>query len=899
MGQSLILRFLDRIVTVVTWRPRLTVLVAFLLAAFSLFYTATHLEFKTEQLDLISPENRLVQLAGRLRQFDKLDKFIVAIDNHDPQRARLFLQHLTNRLKADTSHYAELFYRVDPQGFEPWALLYLDQQQLEKLIEGLTENRSVLFRLCQHPSLVFYYQLLNENIARALMDEFFTGFLYEEKDDDEILNFSFLTGALTSLNSYLKTGRYISSWNSFIKSSDYAGENQGYFTTENGQYLLLFVTPRAMEEGFIGARTSLARLRLEIRAVQKDFPDIEVGVTGPEALSVDEMNASMGCMGLATAISAAGLTLLLILFWRSFRRPLFEMFELLVALSLTFGLTTLVIGHLNILSVVFAPLLLGLGIDYGIHWLARYQEFRQDRSLSTRAVIHKTVMAMGPGVLLAGTTAALSFFPLVLTDFQGIVELGIICSMGMIMTTLTTTCLLPALVLAFDRPAGHRKAKDRGRPFLPLTSGRARFIIAASVFVSCISLFNLSYVKFDLNMLNIQAKNAESVIWEKRLLADSQRSSMYGAILVPNLKEVRQKSAALENINTVSEVHSILTLLPDNQKSKLTILKKLEPLLPASGNLRGSLPPVDLHKLEKTLAGIRFKFGDSSQADGALQKEMDRVRNLAGDLLATLRSNEGTSLQSRLNCYQEEFMADLAGKLDILRANSSQQRPMTQTDIPPSLFKRFVSDDNRYLIRVFPAGNIWDPDFLAAFVHDLQSVDPDAIGDPVTLSVFTKAFRDACIKASGYALLFIAGLLLVTLRSLRLVMLAMLPLVAGTIWAGGLMKWAGISLNVANSLFLPLIVGAGVEYGIIILQRWRQLGYGTTALPFSTGKGIILAGLTTVIGFGSLVLCDHQGTASLGILAALGSVCVMLAAVFFLPSVLFLLSGESSRRKEQ
>ena len=405
-------------------------------------------------------------------------------------------------------------------------------------------------------------------------------------------------------------------------------------------------------------------------------------------------------------------------------------------------------------------------------------------------------------------------------------------------------------------------------------------------------------MKFDLNMLNIQAKNAESVIWEKRLLADSRRSSMYGAILVPTLGDVRRKSAALGNMSTVSEVHSILTLLPDNQKSKLTLLKDLEPLLPASGSLRGSLPPVDQHKLEKTLASIRFKLGDSSQTEAALQKEMERVRDLAGDLLATLRSNEGASLRSRLNCYQQEFMADLAGKLDILRVNSNQQRPMTQADLPPCLIKRFISDYNNYLIRVFPAGNIWDPDFLAAFVQDLKSVDPDAIGDPVTLSVFTRAFRDACIKASGYALLFIAGLLLVTLRSLKFMLLAMLPLIAGTIWAGGLMEQAGISLNVANSLFLPLIVGAGVEYGIIILQRWRQLGCGTTVLPFSTGKGVILAGLTTVIGFGSLILCDHQGTAGLGMLAALGSVCVMLAAVFFLPSIVFLLAGQSSRRKE-
>ncbi len=173
-------------------------------------------------------------------------------------------------------------------------------------------------------------------------------------------------------------------------------------------------------------------------------------------------------------------------------------------------------------------------------------------------------------------------------------------------------------------------------------------------------------------------------------------------------------------------------------------------------------------------------------------------------------------------------------------------------------------------------------------MHELRSVDPDAIGDPVTLDVFTRAFRDGCIRAAAYAVVFIALLLGITFRSIYLTSLVMAPLFLGTLWTLGLMFCFGVDFDLANSLFLPLVVGAGVEYGIIILQRQRQEHFGQeeTRLARSTAKGIILAGLTTTVGFGSMTIAHHQGIASLGLLAAIGSLCILAASVIVLPAVL-------------
>jgi|GEM_PF-2969907 len=200
--------------------------------------------------------------------------------------------------------------------------------------------------------------------------------------------------------------------------------------------------------GFGQAQSSLAILRKTIARVQEQFPGVRAGVTGQKALNDDEMTLAMRDMSLATTISMVGLTLLLIIFWGTLRLPVCEMIELTVSLSLTFGLTTLVVGHLNILSVVFAPLLLGLGIDYGIHWLARYQEEEQAKGRTREEAVRNSMINLGPGIILAGMAASLSFFPLILTGFKGLMELGIICSMGMVTTTLTTTVGFSSLMIS-------------------------------------------------------------------------------------------------------------------------------------------------------------------------------------------------------------------------------------------------------------------------------------------------------------------------------------------------------------------------------------------------------------------------------------------------------------------
>ena len=214
------------------------------------------------------------------------------------------------------------------------------------------------------------------------------------------------------------------------------------------------------------------------------------------------------------------------------------------------------------------------------------------------------------------------------------------------------------------------------------------------------------------------------------------------------------------------------------------------------------------------------------------------------------------------------------------------QRPISceSTTCPDEVLKRYVGSGPLYRIRIYPEGNVWNPEHLDKFVTAVRQVAPDAAGDAVTLFVFTREFRRACIKAAFYSVGAIFLLLILSLRDIVKSLFALVPLVVGTGWTLGLMRLLRLDFNLANSMFLPLIVGAGVEYGIIVVLAVRDSGgRGPTK---GSLKGVVLAALTTTVGFGTLMISSHRGIYSLGLLAAVGSLCVMASAVFYLPALL-------------
>jgi len=884
-------------------RPALAA--ALLLAAVAVYYAFFNLGIRTNRSDLVASDQRLIALGEQMdKDFGSRDGLVVVVENGHPQRSTAFAEALAAQLRRYPDRFPEIFYRLDPERFKSWALLYLDPKDLLSLKDKLLSHRQVMAGLTADPRLVRFYQAVNEEITRTMIAHLFTDFLKTDKGDDKLPDLSMLNASLQQLQLQLAGQQPAGSPFTGLFPKELGDLSQeGYFFTENDKYLIFLVTPK--EDGYTTTAQDLSLLREVVAKVKGGFPEIKVGVTGPAALEADEMSSALKDITLATWLSLLGQLLLLIIFLRSFKRPLVEVAVLVIGLCWTFGMTTLVVGHLNLLSLVFVPLMLGLTIDYGVHWFCRLEEEEKEYGRCTLETLSCAFRRSAPGIIYAGLAAAVSFLPLVFTGFKGLAELGLILTLGVLVMLAATLILVPVGVMLSEKCPPILSPRDcSGHPqsFLSLTLKRPGLFIGVGLALVVLGAVNGSRVAFDLNPLHLQNQKTESVVWEHELIRGSQYSTSYGAMATASLPELEARIKALKKLSTVSHVESILSFLPTEVESKRHLLQELKPLV-AHSNFPAAPPsPSTPKELAEVLGRILFKVAQAQEnatdaASAATKVQLTEAQTLLGQIIPLLDQDRHPEAAARLAVFERAFFTDLKDKWDLIRA-SIVSSPPTLQDLPQAVRQRFISPRETFLIRVFPSQDIWNFEPLSRFVKDLWSIDPNAVGDPVLLYAFTSAFHNSCLWAAGLALAAVTLMLLLLFRSLQMTLLALAPLVVGTALTLNMMWLLNLPFNQANVLFLPLILGEGIEFGIIILVRW-QLEESTRVitLPASTAKGVALADLTTTVGFGSLMISGHRGVFSLGLLATVGSLSVLLASLTVLPALLGLV-GKKERPRQ-
>ena len=881
------------------------VAVAVVLAVASVYYTMTNLAIRTSRNDLVASNQRLIQQSEAMdKAFGGRDGMVVVVENGHPKRAIKFANDLAAELTRHPDHFPELFYHIDPERLKRSALLYMDPQDLDKIKNNLLKEEDLLSGLAANPNLTTFYRLVNDRIARAMIGEVFTGFL-ADKEKPELPDLSLLNTSLRGLSASLEgQPSQESLFSSFFPKELNDLEGAGYFFTENDKFLLFLVTPKG--DGYASRSQDLALLRQVVDQVKARYPGLEAGVTGPDALEADEMSSSMKDVTLATWLSLAGQLGLLILFLRSLRRTLVEGLVLILGLCWTFGLVTLVVGHLNLLSLIFAPLMLGLTIDYGIHWFCRLEEEEGVVGHCTAEVLNHTFSRSAPGIVYAGVAAIVSFVPLAFVGFKGLAELGLILAMGVLVMLVATLTLVPALVIITEKCSPSRVPENRPAhptPFLHLHWRRPDLLVGVGLLVTALGGVSLHYVPFDLNPLHLQNPTAESVVWEYKLIQDSKYSTSYGALATASLKELTARSEAMKRLPTVSHVESVLSFLPQQVAEKRLILRQMLPVLNAINFPRAPAGRPEPQELAAILSRINFKVAEAAKNlgkdQGVTKEQIEETHRLINKIIPRLQSGD-LQAAKRLNEYGRYFFSDLRDTWDLFRGyvdSGLTASPPTLADLPAPVRARFISPEGTYLIRVFPSEDTWNFGPLKKFVESLWSVDPNTVGDPVLLYNFTLGFRNSILWAAGLAMLAITVMLVLLFRSLKMAMLALIPLVVGTGLTVNLMWLLNLPFNQANVLFVPLILGEGIEFGIIILARWRQEESARAiTLPASTAKGVALAALTTTLGFGSLMVSGHQGTFSLGLLATVGSLSVLLASLSILPAFLRLVERTYRRQ---
>ncbi len=709
--------------------------------------------------------------------------------------------------------------------------------------------------------------------------------------------------------------KYKTPWGSLLarppEQKDLLAEPQYFFSdppgqkADSGKQTLAFLLVRPIKEqnSFTCALKSVTTIREIVAQTRPDYPGVEFGVTGLPVLETDEMSAADHDTRMASWLAIAGVSVLFLLVYRGIWYPLLTVATLLLGTAWAMGWLTLTVGHLNILSATFAVMLIGMG-DYGVLWVMRYEQARQ-RGADVRSALLHTTTHVAIGNLTAASTLALAFFAAMFADFQAVAELGWIAGCGVLLCAFACFTILPALLVLFDRrklEAGENQEPRSVLPFarskdawLPRLAPRAGWVAFAGLALT-VALGYCAWrgVTYDHNLLHMQARDLDSVKWELTLIDYTAGANWHAVSYTSTPKEALDLKARYEQLPEVARVVEVASLVPADQDAKLALLtdirqrlshlpergKVIEHLTPQSEDLLSRLSNL-AERLSPLAPSACNAKGDPSTL---LADLLDSVRNLHRQLTLVPAS----TVEPRLQVFEQHLCGDLAEDLHRLREVATPE-PIALADLPPDLRDRYVGRSGKWLLRVFAKESLWEFPQLEQFTQRIHAIDPSATGKPFGTVEGLKAMKNGLQRAGIYAFLVIVAVLWIDFRSWKRTAVAVAPLVLAVVLSLGILGLFSIPLNPANMIAFPLILGVGVDNGVHILHDYllRRREHGST-ISYAIGRGVLVKALTSMIGFGTLMIASERGLAGLGLILTLGVGCSMLTALVFLPAVLHL-----------
>ena len=896
-------RVLRRLVRLSCHRPGVTVAISLLLGAAAIAYTAHALSFKTSTRALLPQDaGYVIRYAEYAKEFGELEDIVVVVEAGSFEGARAYAAALTEELKQAPVTFHRIAYRIDPKRFEGRQLLYLSTAELREIRDKIFDHQEFMESFAGDPSLARLLEGVNTQMAAAFVSNLFDIGL---QDTHLPVDTRFLRVLLDQMASRLeRPGPYRSPWGTLFSFGEDPPDDAGYFLSEDKSLLFILVeTPPSEKGSFTGDQAAIEAIREAVAKLRPAFPNVQAGVTGAPALSNDEMTAAFHDSGIADVLAFALTLLVMTLAFVRVGKPLLMLGVLALTMAWSMGVVTLTVGHLTLFSVMFISIVVGIGIDYGIYYLFRYEEeIFLGRNL--REALELTAARTGPGMLIGALTAAGTFFVLMLTDFRGIQELGFIAGIAILIAWVGMITLFPATLMLVDR---HHADRPRGRrprahqleslrvPFLDRVVTYPRTVLIGAGLLTAFSIWAVPRVGFDYNVLNLQAKGTESVAWERRILSSTGRSGFNGLSSAASLEELRVKQAAFEKLPSVSETDSVLRVIPDDQAEKIAVVKSFAPMVAPIRVGRSS--PLDLDRLRQALADIKRRFDVVAVEAGAkLPAEVRVVREKTIAVQRLLARSNRDSAEAALNYLQAQLYRDFVSKFYSLQRNLDPTA-VTIKDVPEEIRRKFIGENGRFLIQIHPKVDTWEKAGAAQFVRELRTVDPDVTGPPVITYEATTLMERAYLTGSAYAFVLVGGLSLLMIRRLRASLLGLVPMVLGVLWTIGLMYVCGVKFNLANIWGLPLIIGTAAEFGLnVILSHLEGRAHGGPLVARSAVLGVTLNGITTMVGFGSLMIASHQGIFSLGLLLTLGSACGLAASLIVLPVVLKLTTKPAEQR---
>ena len=842
------------------------VIAAALVAAATGAYVVHAFRINTDTEDMLSPELPFRQhsraLSEAFPQFS--DNIVVVIDADSADLADDAAERLAVRLRERPDLFGSVF---DPRGgpfFRRNGLLFLETDALNDLADRLADAQPFLGTLWRDPSLRGLFDILS-----LAMDESVAG------DGGAPMGVADVVASVADVVEAEAEGRFrLLSWRALMT---------GTRGNAADRRRVILIQPRLDFGSLRPAESAMTALRALIAEMAYDgAAGVNVRLTGSAALAEEELESVEEGMGLAAILSLFLVAVLLSVGLGSPRLTIATVLTLVCGLIMTAAFAFAVVGELNLISVAFAVLFIGLSVDFGIHFALRYREAliggrTQDAALGEAAA------GVGGALTLCAVAASIGFFSFLPTDYRGLAELGLIAGVGMFVALAANLTILPALITLMGSPAPPPAARA-GAParLARAIENHPRAVIASALALTLAAGLLAPWARFDFDPLNLKDRRTESVSTLFDLMADSRTSPYSATVLAPSLDAADALARRLLSLDPVESTATLSDYVPAAQTEKLEIIDAMSFFLAPALSNRDAKPPPGPDERAAALTRVRVRLAAfaATSRDAASRAAAERLSR-AFDRLEAKGGTDGdalASLERRLIALFPERIRELGDSL--------AAEPFARADLPDEIKRRAVAADGRARLEIYPKENLHDREALERFVSAVRAVAPDAIGSPVVILEAGNTVVGAVRDAAVLAFVVIAILMGVLLRSVRDALFVFAPLVVAAVLTVAASVLLRLPFDFANVIVLPLLFGLGVANGVHLVVRGREDSVAGAVMGTSTPRAVVFSALTTVGSFGTIALSSHPGTAGMGVLLTISIGFTLVASLTVLPALM-------------
>ncbi len=875
-GANIFRRTLARWVETMARFAPVVVFVAVASAAAGVYYAGTHLSMFTNTADLLSKKLPFRAALDDLQKaFPQLsDNIVIVIDGDNADVVAQASSEIAARLRAEPALFPYVFDPVDDPFFMRNGLLFLDVDTLSDLSTRIAAAQPLLGTLAKDMSLRGLFNVLGlaaEAIANG------------DAEPSTLANV--LPEIQNAVTARIEGKPFLLCWRKMMAGRD---------SPDDLRHVIV-VQPKLDYSTLQPAHAAM----VHIRNIAAEVPpmggsQVRVRLTGSAALADEELQSVSRGAGIAGGLSLLLVTVLLVVGLSSTRLVLASFITLVIGLAWAAAFAAIGVGHLNLISVTFTVLFIGVGVDFGIQFCLRYGESIAGGDDTVKA-LRNTAIGIGGALTLAAGTAAIGFFSFVPTAYIGLSELGTIAGVSMFIAWFANLTVLPALLALLPLDPARAKSHAPGlhsdeEPTLAFVLRHPVTITVGALILGLGGLVLVPRATFDFNPLHLNDPTTESVQTFRDLIKWDPSSAYTISVLAPDLDAANELAAKLQKLPEVSDTRTLSDFVPDRQDEKLSIVQNMALFLFPVFQVGKPLPPPDTAARQAATDSFRAKLGvlATSPRAGALAEPARRL----SESLARLVEGRGAS---GLIDLDSGLLATLPSRLKQLKESLNPEK-ITLDNLPADLRAREITSDGRALVTVVPAGDMGVNANLRRFVKAVQTVAPNATDNPVVLLAAGDAVVRSFEEAAVYSAAGIVILLLFVMRSVVDTIFVLTPLALAAVLTVAFTVVVRLQFNFANIIALPLLLSLGVGYGIYLVLRHRAIADVASVLATNTPRAVLFSALTTMCSFGTLVVSYHRGTRSMGILLTVALTLALVCTLIVLPAIQELRDRRRARR---